>query len=413
LGEATGEHAAVVFGLTAQSVGAQARGDVGSAIAIATRAVDIAERFGGDARHRHPRLWLAPALAAADRFTEASAVFEIGRREAERLGTGWSLPLWHHYLAELHVAEGRMADAEAEAEAGLRVAEQLDIRAMASSLETILARAAVRRDALAEAREHLTRVRALVDAGIGVVSENLRWTQALVLDALGKRTEAWLAVREIVEALDERVLLLVRDPTAGPQLVRLALRAGARRQAEGVVDATHSLAAGNLGVASLSGAAAHAEALLTGDPAAFGRAVLAFRESPRPFALASALEDAARVTRDRDAAVELLNEALARYAATSARRDTGRVRRRLRGLGVRQRSTASGHRPTTGWDSLTESELRVVRLVAEGLTNREAAGRLFLSPHTVDSHLRHAFAKLGLSSRVELTRRVLEHDTVD
>ncbi|MBW4721484.1 AAA family ATPase [Saccharothrix obliqua] len=412
LGEATGEHAAVVFGLAAQSVGAQARGDLGAAIVIATRAVDIAERFGGDARHRHPRLWLAPALAAADRFTEASAVFEIGRREAERLGTGWSLPLWHYYLAELHVAEGRVADAQAEAEAGLRVAERLDIRAMASSLEAVLARAAVRRDALTEAREHLGRVRALVDSGIGVVSENLRWTRALVLDALGKRTEAWLAVRGIVEKLDERVLLLVRDPGAGPQLVRLALRAGGRRQAEGVVDAVRSLAADNPGVASLTGAAAHAEGLLTGDPAAFDLAVRAYRESPRPFALASALEDGARVTRDRDAAVGFLNEALARYATTGARRDTGRVRRRLRGLGVRPLAAAAGRRPATGWDSLTESELRVVRLVAEGLTNRETAGRLFLSPHTVDSHLRHAFAKLGLSSRVELTRRVLEHDSV-
>lgn len=52
----------------------------------------------------------------------------------------------------------------------------------------------------------------------------------------------------------------------------------------------------------------------------------------------------------------------------------------------------------------------MVRLVAQGLTNRATAAALFLSPHTVDTHLRHAFAKLGVSSRVELTRYVLEHD---
>jgi DNA-binding CsgD family transcriptional regulator len=322
------------------------------------------------------------------------------------------LPLWHHYLAELHVAEGRTPDAEAEAEAGLRVAGQLDIRAMASSLETTLARAAVRRDALTEARDHLTRVRGLVEGGIGVVSENLKWTQALVLDALGKRAEAWLAVREIVESLDQRVLLLVRDPFAGPHLVRLALRAGARSHADAVVRAVGSLAEANPGIASLVGAAAHAEGLLTGDPAAHRRAVRAYRDSPRVVAFASALEDGARVEPDREVAVELLGEALTRYTAAGARRDAGRVRRRLRGLGVRQRSTGSGAKGATGWVSLTQSELRVVRLVAEGLTNREAARQLFLSPHTVDSHLRHAFAKLGLSSRVELTRRVLEHDTV-
>ncbi|MEU7834216.1 MULTISPECIES: helix-turn-helix transcriptional regulator [unclassified Nonomuraea] len=49
----------------------------------------------------------------------------------------------------------------------------------------------------------------------------------------------------------------------------------------------------------------------------------------------------------------------------------------------------------------------MARLVAEGLTNREVATALFVSPHTVDSHLRHAFAKLGVNSRVELTRKVL------
>ncbi|MFI9340646.1 ATP-binding protein [Streptomyces sp. NPDC052773] len=61
------------------------------------------------------------------------------------------------------------------------------------------------------------------------------------------------------------------------------------------------------------------------------------------------------------------------------------------------------------WDSLTPSEVRVVRLVAEGLTNRETAQRLAVSAHTVDSHLRRAFAKLGVSRRVELARYVLAH----
>ncbi|MFC4007151.1 ATP-binding protein [Nonomuraea purpurea] len=69
--------------------------------------------------------------------------------------------------------------------------------------------------------------------------------------------------------------------------------------------------------------------------------------------------------------------------------------------------------PGRGWEALTAAELRVVRLVARGMTNREAAAELFLSPHTVDSHLRHAFAKLGVSSRVELTRQVLAHEPAD
>jgi DNA-binding CsgD family transcriptional regulator len=52
----------------------------------------------------------------------------------------------------------------------------------------------------------------------------------------------------------------------------------------------------------------------------------------------------------------------------------------------------------------------VARLVAEGLTNREAAERLFVSPHTVNSHLRHVFAKLGINSRVELARLARDHE---
>jgi DNA-binding CsgD family transcriptional regulator len=61
-----------------------------------------------------------------------------------------------------------------------------------------------------------------------------------------------------------------------------------------------------------------------------------------------------------------------------------------------------------GWDSLTETEASVTDLVARGLTNRQVAERLFISRHTVDFHLRSIFRKLDVSSRVDLTRVVLE-----
>jgi DNA-binding CsgD family transcriptional regulator len=64
-------------------------------------------------------------------------------------------------------------------------------------------------------------------------------------------------------------------------------------------------------------------------------------------------------------------------------------------------------RTSWGWASLTDTERSVAHVVAEGLTNREAAERLFLSPHTVDFHLRSIFRKLGASSRVHLTRLVV------
>lgn len=59
-------------------------------------------------------------------------------------------------------------------------------------------------------------------------------------------------------------------------------------------------------------------------------------------------------------------------------------------------------RPTFGWESLTEAELRVVGLTAEGLTNREIAERLFVSRRTVATHLEHVFQKLGFSTRVSV-----------
>ena len=59
-------------------------------------------------------------------------------------------------------------------------------------------------------------------------------------------------------------------------------------------------------------------------------------------------------------------------------------------------------RPAAGWPSLTDAELPVARLAAEGRTNTEIAAELYLSRYTVETHLKHVFAKLGVRSRTEL-----------
>jgi transcriptional regulator of acetoin/glycerol metabolism len=71
-----------------------------------------------------------------------------------------------------------------------------------------------------------------------------------------------------------------------------------------------------------------------------------------------------------------------------------------------RRSSAKGF----GWESLTGAELAVAALISTGMTNKEAAGQLFVSPHTIDFHLRQLFRKLDVKSRVELTRVVLAHE---
>jgi predicted ATPase/DNA-binding CsgD family transcriptional regulator len=74
-----------------------------------------------------------------------------------------------------------------------------------------------------------------------------------------------------------------------------------------------------------------------------------------------------------------------------------------------QRGRGERKRPTSGWASLTPTERDVVRLVSEGLANKDIATRLFVSPRTVESHLTHVYTKLGLSSRVQLVQEVARH----
>jgi DNA-binding CsgD family transcriptional regulator len=64
----------------------------------------------------------------------------------------------------------------------------------------------------------------------------------------------------------------------------------------------------------------------------------------------------------------------------------------------------------SGWASLTDTQLKVADLVAQGLTNPEVARKMFLSRHTVDFHLRQIYRKLAIGSRVELTRLSIERD---
>jgi DNA-binding CsgD family transcriptional regulator len=122
--------------------------------------------------------------------------------------------------------------------------------------------------------------------------------------------------------------------------------------------------------------------------------------------LASALEDLGRLRvddGDTKDGIDAYDQALAINVNIGASWDAARVRSRLRRLGIRRRIISSdvAH---TGWGALTPAERQVAQLVTEGKTNREIAEQLFVSPHTVSAHLRHIFDKIGVKSRVELTR---------
>jgi len=274
----------------------------------------------------------------------------------------------------------------------------------------VLARIATYRDDLPGAREHLDRAKPLMDDGITVASEDLTWSRATFLEATGDARAAAAALAGLYSWSPRQLLLLTTEPGAAAGLVRIARETGVTTDAAAAAASARRLADANPGVPSVAGAAAHAEGLLRGDLTRLRAAVECYRNSPRRLARASALEDTALAEHaggDRGRAVTLLEQAQETYVACGAGRDAARVQKRLRGLGVRRRPAEGAPSAPAPPGQLTPSELRVARLVAEGLTNREIADRLYLSPHTVDSHLRHAFTKLGVRSRVELTRRLM------
>jgi len=74
-----------------------------------------------------------------------------------------------------------------------------------------------------------------------------------------------------------------------------------------------------------------------------------------------------------------------------------------------RRGRGERKRPSSGWESLTPAELDVVRLLSQGLSNKDIAEHLFVSPRTVQAHLSHAYSKLGLSSRLQLAQEASRH----
>jgi DNA-binding NarL/FixJ family response regulator len=94
---------------------------------------------------------------------------------------------------------------------------------------------------------------------------------------------------------------------------------------------------------------------------------------------------------------EQLRAALDGFDEIGAQHWAERTRRELQATGETAR-----RRTPDAITQLTPQELQIARLVAEGLTNKEVAAQLFLSPRTIDAHLRAVFAKLGITSRREL-----------
>jgi DNA-binding CsgD family transcriptional regulator len=205
---------------------------------------------------------------------------------------------------------------------------------------------------------------------------------------------AWLSQRR--PAFVDQPELFAEEPAAGPWLVRLIRPAGDRRLIDRIL-----LAADNaLGTD-------HARALADGDFAALERVAHQYAD---PWCAARAwedLSDLARQTGRPDDAAAYADDALAQFDEIGAVRDASRVRQQLRVMGRRPARPAietpidpSAH----GWAALTVTERTIAHLVGNALTNRQVATRVFLSPHTVNYHLRTIFHKLGIASRIQLAQ---------
>lgn len=395
-------------------------------------------------RNPYPRLALAARQIALGRFADAEALITSSSHAIEEdAATLWSAapPLLR---ARLHLARGRLDDAAMDATLGLERAEELGTVLVAPLGRAILASVAMLRGDLRAAATHVgheavsvavagDREAPPLDAGdadipfagdtlngvrpVGAVETRpstligaalYRWVDARLLEARDGQTALVEKDPQLYDNPAVLLPLILEVPAAGAWLTRVALAADDRDRAVAVVTAAEQLTAANPGLASLASAATHARGVLNRDTAGLLTAAEAHHDA---WSGASAAEDAGAAlvaSSDRSGARGALEQAFTAYERIGAERDLARVRARLRAVGVRRCHWSHEARPVSGWASLTETERNVASLVAESLTNPQVAERMFLSRHTVDFHLRQIFRKLGIDSRVALTRMVLE-----
>ncbi|MDO8672098.1 MAG: LuxR C-terminal-related transcriptional regulator, partial [Dehalococcoidia bacterium] len=138
----------------------------------------------------------------------------------------------------------------------------------------------------------------------------------------------------------------------------------------------------------------------------FGRAHEAFTTLEMQFEAARSLLEQAVAATDvqPDLAIRAAQQSLATFERLDAQRHVERARRLLQRFGI---STLVTRQPRLGGISLTERELEVAQLVAQGMTTAEIAKRLIVTQPTVNSHLQHIYTRLGIGSRTALARIVI------
>jgi DNA-binding CsgD family transcriptional regulator len=306
-------------------------------------------------------------------------------------------------LVHAEMWAGRWPAASANAREGLRLAGEIGQFDLVAYQLVLLALIAAHRGQEDECRSLAAQAHELASArGLAVVASLANWALALLELELGRTEEAFLRAREI--STTPAVLSM-----AGLDQIEAAVRAGEVTRAHDWL-AYYEPWAERAGAAWARAVGLHGRALLADDgeeaERLFEAALDMHAQATRPFERARTElafgEFLRRARRPREAR-QHLRAALAGFEALGAELWAERARVELRASGQTARRRVADTR-----DQLTEQELQIAHFVAQGLSNREVAAQLFLSPRTIAAHLRNIFRKLGISSRTELARLHLE-----
>ncbi|MGN9842527.1 helix-turn-helix transcriptional regulator [Nonomuraea sp. H19] len=385
------------------------RGDAARAMRLARQAVTIADDSAPPVWRMLVRLAYARKLMSGGRYTEADGHIEQAAGELSRPGApSVYAPAPAITRAELLMRTGNLEQALELAEAALRTAREMDAGLLLPLGHAVLAEASLRIGDLDRSRWHAgvpDKLRAAGRPRLWPVHPE--WVRVRIAAELhGPQHAARIFAAEHTDLVTFGPLLL-DEPGAAVWLTRLGIAAGDDGLTGQTLTAVEGLARRNPQSHRLSVAARHARALREKDVTVLRWAAA---EHPDPWDQAGALEDlgaalAAPPAADLIEAARRYQSALCLFERIGAVRDSERVRGRLRRLGQEPVPIRQGR---SLWHGFSETECLIALLVSQGLTNHQIAGRVSLSAHTVNYHLRKMFRKVSVNSRVELARLVNE-----
>ena len=363
------------------------------------RTLDLAA-LGASDELDEPRLlaWAAIGAAIVGENEAEGVLLRRAASLARSSGAVDSLTLTLEGVGVQGFLSGNFAVAVDAAE-GLQLAEEARLPNAATLHHATLAWIAAARGQEDDCRSHADHVReAASRTGAALAGAIAEWAVGLLELGTGNPDQAAGRLRALTTD-DPAVSHPFYALASAPDLIEALVRGGqedlARRALEDFEDAITSGAPD-----WLLASAARSRGLVDGDQPAFARALELHDLRSRPFDGARtqlAYGELLRRRRQRAAAREHLRAALEGFEQLEAAPWAERARSELRASGETARK-----RDSSTISDLTPQELQVARFVTRGLSNKEVAAQLFLSPRTVDSHLRNIFGKLGITSRTQL-----------